>query len=379
MGNQVKFYNITNMIAKICLKINAIAQNFQNQLEELPVKDVATILGVLNALVYCGGVNTKTIARDRDHKLVFNNKNIDALLSGRTVICPVRFISWYLREYWNPYAHNSRHHVFRIRALLCDHFKIFTLEERNWTHPGDRHRNPNPCGHFDIPGALLLAEQCEEILKRHYELEELELDWNEEIGNGRYPMVRDEEMSLPEHKWYTLKRLHDMTFAGTGVSYCRKEPKPGNPCEPNQLMAEWVETRYLALEAGDRFECAIEAIENGETETADFFEPVTLEPVCEALSGFVDRTGIEHFRKIKVAIAQDVEPRRISIASSLIQCCMRTPVERHVKKEKMLSVPVWAIEKTERAIAWWEEQIENSALWLSELAPQWAWDAVLPF
>lgn len=375
------------MITTISTKINSIAQDFRNKLEKLPLKDVATILGTLNALAYCGGLNARTISRDKNRKLLFHRSNIDPLLVGRTVICGIKFISDYLKTHWSSYTHTDRREIFRIRALLCEHFQLFTLEDRqHWVEPKNRGPYPNPCGHFDIPGALLLAEQCEEILKQHYVLEEMELDWSEEIGNGNYPMVRDEKVSLPEHKWYTLKKLHDMVFAGTGISYCRKEPKIDPSAVANELMAEWVETRYLALAAGDRFDCALDALENGETDTAEFFEPVAIEPACEAVSVFVDRTGVEHFRKIKVAIAQDVEPTRISIASSLIQCCMRVPAMKHVKKEKMLAVPTWAIlsegfanEQTERAIAWWEEQIENSELWVSQIAPSWVWDAVLPF
>jgi len=368
------------MITTICVKINSIAKDFQNQLQDLPLKEVATILGVLNALVYCGGVNARTITRDKNRKLLFHRSNIDPLLAGRTIICGIKFISDYLEKHWAPYTHTDRRQILRIRALLCDRFQLFTLEDRlDWGNPKNRRPVPNPCGHFDIPGALLLAEQCEEILKQHYKLEELELDWNESIGNGNYPTVRNEEMSLPEHKWYTLKRLHDMVFAGTGVSYCRKEPKFDKSDNFNQSIVEWIETRYLALAAGDRFHCALEALENGETETAEFVEPVAIESVCEAVSIFVDRTGRENFRKTKVVIARDAVPKRISIASSLIQCCMRVPVQKYVKKEKVLSVPVWAIDKTERAIAWWKEKIENSELWLSQIAPAWVWDTVLPF
>jgi hypothetical protein len=65
---------------------------------------------------------------------------------------------------------------------------------------------------------------------------------------------------------------------------------------------------------------------------------------------------------------------------------MRVPAQKSVKKEKVLTVPVWTIlsegfanEQSERAIVWWEERIENSGLWLSQLALPWVWDAVLPF
>ena len=55
------------------------------------------------------------------------------------------------------------------------------------------------------------------------------------------------------------------------------------------------------------------------------------------------------------------------------------PAPRPKKLEKVLDVPCSVLEESEMALDWWKERIEHSGLWLSEMTPNWVWDAVLPF
>jgi hypothetical protein len=115
--------------------------------------------------------------------------------------------------------------VIRVRNEFCEVFKFHTLEKRDWTNLTDRHRQPNPCSEFDCVHALILAECSEQKLLVDYTLEELRLDWSQQIGNDNYPMVRDELKSLLEHKAYTLVALFNMIFEGI-VRWGRPDEPP---------------------------------------------------------------------------------------------------------------------------------------------------------
>jgi hypothetical protein len=93
-----------------------------------------------------------------------------------------------------------------------------------------------------------------------------------------------------------------------------------------------------------------------------------------------DYTETEIVESNGVFVAIDRLIARIPLAAMVRRSMKVPPAERvKVEKEASVTVPVWAIEESERAIGWWEEQLGKAEIWLSEMAPPWVLDAVLPF
>lgn len=177
-------------------------------------------------------------------------------------------------------------------------------------------------------------------------------------------MVRDESKSLPEHKAYTLVRLFNMVF--TGIARWGRRTESTND-RPLPDVVQIVSTNFKRLQAEQAFEKIKEEEPDRpeeeilETETFDYTEPE-----------IVESNGC--------AILVERLIARIPLAA-MVRRSMKVPpaVRVKVEKEAGVTVPVWAIKESARAIAWWEEQLGKTELWLSEMAPSWALDAVLPF
>lgn len=352
-------------------KVKAISRDLAKRLDDYTPKEIFTILGMINEIVYCAGVNTRVIVRDAAGKLIFDRKNLSALLSAPTVNSPATYITKYLKQFWAGLAYHSINAVMRFREVLSQVFQLFTLEKRDWSDPKNRCRQPNPCGGFNALLALLLAEQCETRLKERYKLEEVGLDWSQEIGNGNYPMTRDESKSFPEHKGFTMVKLHRMIL-GSVAAYCRNEDEFEPQGELLLLAAQAIENEYLALQAAGKLEQAEEQLNKlmGENPDADVQE-LLAEPIEIVETETVESGG--------VAVVVDCVAKVIPLAAGLIRCCMWVTPAPRPKREEVLSVPREVLEQSKIALKWWQERIENSGLWLSEMAPQWVWDAVLPF
>lgn len=353
-------------------KVKVISHDLAKRLDDYTPKEIFTILGMINEIVYCAGVNTRVIVRDAAGKLIFDRKNLSALLSAPTVNSPATYITKYLKQFWAGLAYHSINAVMRFREVLSQVFQLFTLEKRDWSDPKNRHRQPNPCGGFNALRALLLAEQCEIRLKEHYKLEEVGLDWGQEIGNGNYPMIRDESKSFPEHKGFTMVKLHRMIL-GSVAAYCRGDDEfepQGESLLP--LAAQSIENEYLALQAAGKLEQAELQLNElmGENPDAD---------VQELLAEPMEIVETEMVQSGSVTAVVSCVAKVIPLAAGLIRCCMWVSPAPRPKQEKVLDVPCEVLEQSDATLEWWRKRIENSGLWLSEMAPQWVWDAVLPF
>jgi len=370
-GNQLESINMPPIVTSFPSKVKAISWNLARKLNGYTLKQTFTMLGILNELLYCAAVNAKVISRDAKGKIIWNHKNLSALLNAPTVETPVTYVAEYLKLFWKGVAYYSTNAAMRFREILSQEFQLFTLEKRDWSDPKNRHRQPNPCGGIDVVLALLLAEQCEIRLKEHYKLEETGLDWSQEIGNGNYPMVRDESKSFPKHKAFVLVKLHRMIL-GSVVGYCRNDDDFEPQGELLPLAARAIENKYLALQAAGTLDQAESKLNElmGDNPDAD---------VQELLAEPMEIVETEAVQSGGLAVVVGHVAKVIPLAAGLIRCCMWVQPAPRLKKEKVLTVPCSVLEQSEAALGWWKERIENSGLWLSEMAPTWVWDAVLPF
>lgn len=353
------------MIAITLHEVNTIAQEFDEKLKGYRFTKVFTIFGILNRMLYLAAIKEKIISHPNPKTglRAYNKKNIGRLAQPITVISCVTGTETYLKEHWARAAH-SVNPIRETRELLSETFKLFTLEDRDWSVAENRGRAPNPCSEFDSVRSLILAERCEQKLLVRFKLEEIQLDWSQEIGSGNYPTVRDESKSMPEHKAYTLVALYNMMFDGIARWGRQDEPSGSNPLPE---VVENIHNNFKELQA----EKAFDRLQDEQpdrppeeilaTESFDFVAPEII--VSNGLSILVDRL-----------IA------RIPLASVIRRSMQVPPVPRvEVKKEASVAVPVWAMERNDVAIAWWDEQLSKTGLWLSELAPSWVLDAILPF
>jgi hypothetical protein len=347
-------------------EVNAIAQEFDKLLEGRSTKEIFTIFAVLNRLLYVAGWQAHIISSpQQDGKRVYNKTNIVKIAQPILVITSLKGIRTYLRDYWTSRVYKSPGSIDRVRNELCEVFKLFALEKRYWANPKGRHRRPNPCSEFDCVRALILAERCEQKLLVDYTLEEVRLDWSQEIGNGNYPMVRDETKSLPEHKAYTLVALFNMMFDGI-VRWGRPD-EPASGKTPLPEVVEAIKTNSKQLQAEHRFEELQD--EDPERDPDEIIETESFEFVETEIA----RSNGLAFYAARVVAA-------IPLAGVVRRSMKVQPKERvKTKKEACLPVPVRMLEESPEAIAWWEERIGKSGLWLSQLAPTWVWDAVLAF
>lgn len=356
------------MIARTEQEINALSQEFDAKLRGKSITKIFTIFGILNHALYIAGRQVKVISDKHGSKGLrdYNQENINDLVQPLAVPVKMEGIMTYLFEHWEGRHYTSKNTVDKVRHDLSDNFKLYNLEDRRESRKIAKNRNkqPNVMTNFDAVAALILAERCELILLEHYNLEEIQLDWSQEIGNGNYPMVRDESKSLPEHKAYTLVRLFNLVF--TGIVRWGRRTEPAND-RPLPDVVQIVNTNFKMLQAEQAFEKIKEA------------EPDRPEEEILATETF-DVTETEIVESNGCAILVDRLIARIPLAA-MVRRTMKVPPAKRVKveKEAAVTVPVWAIEKSEQAIAWWEEKLGKTELWLSEMAPSWALDAVLPF
>ena len=361
------------ILTSLSAKVKAISCDLAKKLQSYTPKEVATFMGILNSLLYRAACNAKVIVRDAAGKLIFNQNRLSTLLNLHTVDIAAITFADYLKKYWAGLTYYSINAVRRFREILSQVFQLFTLEERDWTDPKNRHRKPNPCGQFNVLKALLLVEQCEIRLKEHYKLEEVGLDWTQEIGNGNYPMVRDESKSFPEHKGFVMVKLFRMIL-GSVSTYCRNDDEFTPQDELLlPLAAQAIENEYLALQAEDKVEQAEQQLDELMGDNPDADEEELLAQPMEIIESETVQSG-------GVAVVVSRVAKVIPLAAGLIRCCMWVlPAPRPKKLEKVLDVPCSVLEQSETALDWWKERIEHSGLWLSEMAPNWVWDAVLPF
>ncbi len=356
------------MIARTEQEINALSEEFDAKLRGKSITKIFTIFGVLNHILYIAGRQVKIISDKHGSKGLrdYNQDNINDLVQPLAVPVKMEGIMTYLNNHWEGRCHTAKGTVDQVRHDLSDNFKLYNLEDRHelWGEPKNRNKQPNVMTNFDAVAALILAERCELILLEHYSLEELQLDWSQEIGNENYPTVRDESKSLPEHKAYTLVRLFNMVF--TGIARWGRRTEPTND-RPLPDVVQIVNTNFKRLQAEQAFEKIKEEEPDRpeeeilETETFDYTE-----------TEIVESNGV--FAVVDRLIA------RIPLATMVRRSMKVRPVPRvKVEKEASVTVPVWAIEESARAICWWEEQLGKTELWLTEMAPSWVLDAVLPF
>lgn len=352
-------------------KVKAISHDLAKRLDEYTPKEIFTMMGVLNEILYCAARNAEVIVYDATGKRIFNRNNLSALLNAPTVDTPARYIAKYLKRFWAGLAYYSINAAMWFREVLSQEFQLFTLEKRDWDDPKNRHRKPNPCGQLNVLKALLLVEQCEIRLKEHYKLEDIGLDWSQEIGNGNYPMIRNESKSFPEHKGFTMVKLFRMIL-GAVKTYCRNDDKFEFQGELLPLAAQAIENEYLALQAAGRLEQAEGQLNKlmGENPDAD---------VQELLAEPMEIVETEAVQSGGVAVVVNCVAKVIPLAAGLIRCCMWVLPTPRPKREEVLTVPCEVLEQSEMALEWWQERVENNALWLSQMAPNWVWDAVLPF
>lgn len=356
------------MITRTLQEVNALSQEFDEKLKKLKgrkIQRLFTMFGLLNNALYLAGVQARVISNKKSDGLrTYNAKNIAKLAAPMTIAPRMTGITTYLLKHWAGRCYDSKKTVEKVRKELSDKFKLYNLDCRDWTGPKGRNRKSNCMSNLDVAAALILAERIELILLEHYSLEEIQLDWSQEIGNGNYPTVRDESKSMPEHKAYTLVALYNMMFDGIVRWGRQDEPTDVTPLPE---VVESIHNNFKELQAEQAFDRLQDEQPDRPpeeilaTESFDFVAPEII--VSNGLSILVDRL-----------IA------RIPLVSVIRRSMQVPPVPRvEVKKEASVAVPVWAMEKNDMAIAWWDEQLSKTGLWLSEMAPSWVLDAILPF
>ena len=336
-------------------KLNHIFQEISQNLNDLSLQQVATIQGILNGLVYSAALNDGVAYRDSNNKLHFDFQHIGYFFRGdRAVHTPITFLAEYLKKYWAGLTYYSRDVVARTRRMMCEKFKIFTQEDRtaDWRDPKNRHRNPNPCGEFNMLRALLLARACEEhLLCYGRQLEATKLNI-ETIGNGNYEWERIEEKSFPRHKGYTLAAI------GLAAGVWRESNTP------HPEIVGTIELEYLRVTAEQQFQ---------EIEVGDRTEEQILEQefiaVTESQAVVTDDVAVIVERII------DAIPLAVLVRQS-----MSVPARRLLPRidDGGISVPTWARVAGDQAREWWERQISEHR-WLQDVAPDRVLDAVVLF
>ena len=330
-------------------KLAVIQREIESNLADRTLTEIFTMQGILNALVYSAALNDEVITRSPDRALHYDFRHIGYFFRGdRTVKTPVTFLSDYLKKFWAGVARYSRDAVRKTRLLISGTFKVFTQEDRteDWRNPLNRHRNPNPCGDFNMLRALLLARACEErLLCYGRELEATELNI-ETAGNGNYEWERVEDKSFPQHKGYTLAAI------GKAAGIWRDGDTP----HPDIVGA--IELEYLRVCAEQQFE---------EIDAGDRTEEEILE------QEFVAVTEMSTVESDGVATVVERVVDAVPLAV-LVRRSMLVPARRLLPKvcDGGVSVPSWAVEECDRARAWWIAKIQSAGLWLLDVAPSWA-------
>ncbi len=329
-------------------RLDRIIHEIRQNLSEFSLQQVATIQGILNGLVYSAALNDGVAYRDTDRTLHFNFRHIGYFFRGdRAVRTPITFLSEYLKKYWTGLANYSRDVVARTRRLICERFKVFTQEDRtaDWRNPKNRHRNPNPCGEFNMLRALLLARACEEhLLCYGRELEASQLNL-ETAGNGHYEWERIEEKSLPKHKGYTLAAI------GKAAGIWNESDTP------HPEIAGAIKLEYLRVTAEEQWQ---------QTEAGDRTDDEVLE------QEFVAVTEAEVVGSDGVAVVVEKMIDAVPLVV-LVRRSMLMPARRLLPRidDGGVSVPSWVMVAGDRARKWWERSILENGGWLQEVAPDW--------
>ncbi len=362
------------MITTIKQEVNQIGCRLQELVKdyysEKGITAVATALAILNTQLFCAQKNKKVLVRHENGTLKFHPENIPKLFAEPlSVIVPVDFMAKHLKEHWAGFTYISRNKIQEIRADLSARFKLFTLEERDWSDPANRHRAPNPCESFNLIGALLLARALEDILLTHRKLEAKQLDWSQPIGNGNYPEIRDEDnCALPAHKAYSTVALYNKIFEDIDV-WGRDEVDFGDR-EPRPEVIRAIELEAKTLQAEQAFEAVLDAdpIRDPEmvfiTETFDYVKSEIIEGESVNCRIEVSNVVSTHPFCEFVRLTMKVSPK------------IRTLCQ---KRENAVNIPAWAFAQGESALKWWQKRIDSTCLWFTEMAPSWVLDNIIPY
>ena len=121
----MKILNTKPMLAQF--QLNCLLSRFRSHLYKFNRKQVGTIFGILNALIYSAALNSEVAYRDAMNRRHFNLKDIDLFFEeSRTVVTPAEWISDYLKEHWAGLTRDSRSSVTKYRKIMCQTFKVFT-------------------------------------------------------------------------------------------------------------------------------------------------------------------------------------------------------------------------------------------------------------
>jgi len=337
--------------------VDRLLSEFNSELLDLNNTQILTIQGILNGYLYCAALNDDRLWRSPDGKIHFKSSDIAQFFrTDRTVIAPVKWLSDYLQAYWKGLVFDSRDSVAKYRKLLSTKFKLFTLEERSqaWKDdPLNRHRQPNPCGEFNMLRAILLARACEEhLLCYGMELEALQLNMDV-VCEGRYEFDRIEEISFPKHKAYLLAMIGKACGLWTDSEQTHPDLEAIIELEGLRMRAE---KQFDDIDPDDRTE---EQVLEDEWLVVTEVEPVTI----SGITTIVER-------------AVDAIPLGILVRRSMSVPFVPRPL---FDSEGAIKLPVWAIESGRQAVRWWQRAIDRAGVWLQNLAPEWVLDEIIPF
>lgn len=336
--------------------VDRLLAEFNSELLELNNTQILTIQGILNGYIYAAALNDDRIWRSPDWKIRFKTSDIAQFFTtDRTVIAPVKWLSDYLKEHWTGLCFDSRDSVAKYRKLLSTKFKLFTLEERTeaWKDALNRHRQPNPCGEFNMLRALLLARACEEhLLCYGMQLEALQLNM-ETVGNCNYEFDRIEELSFPKHKAYLLAMIGKACGLWTDSEQTHPDLEAIIELEGLRMQAE---KQFDDIDPGDRTE---EEILENEMLIVTEVEPVTIDGIT---------TVVE--RELETI------PLGILVRRSMLVPFVPRPL---FDSEGAIKLPRWAVEPGHQALRWWQRAIDRTGVWLQDLLPEWVLEEIVPF
>jgi len=337
-----------------------LLSEFRFKLLELNRTEILTIQGILNGYIYCAALNDKRITRSLNGRMRFKSSDIADFFRGdRRVVCPVTWFRDYLRTYWAGLTYTSRDAIADTRKRLCEHFKIFTLEDRHefWKDPLNRHRQSNPCGEFNMLRAIMLARACEEhLLTYGMELEALQLNI-ETAGNGHYEYDRIEDKSFPTHKAYFLAIVGKAAGLWTDSEQIHPD------------LHGIVEMEGLRMNAEHQFE----QIDPGDDDDR---------PDSEILEE--EMLAVTEIEVVTAQFGVSTIVERVVDAIPLVYLVRRSmlipPAPRPLfDSEGGIRLPAWVRTPRDQSVRWWQRAIDRAGSWLLDFAPEWAIDRLVPF
>ncbi|MEG3877906.1 hypothetical protein QT972_11040 [Microcoleus sp. herbarium7] len=337
-------------------QLNCLLSRFRSHLYSFNRKQVGTMFGILNALIYSAALNSEVAYRDAMNRRHFNLKDIDLFFEeARTVITPAEWISDYLKEHWAGLTRDSRSSVTKFRKIMCEMFKLFTLEDRHemWKVATNRHRNPNPCEEFNMLLAMILARACEEyLITWGMQIEATELDMDA-VREGKYEFVRIEDQSFPKHKAYTMARIGK----AAGIWNDSQTPHPG--------LTELINIEYLKMKAEEQYQETEPEGRSPEQILEEEFIAITVPEIIISEEG----TAVVTERIV------DAAPLSVFVRLSML-----VPPRFLLPKidDGGILVPTWAREMGDKAMRWWQAQIDETE-WMEQFAPTWVLDSLVCF